>query len=312
MNGFYHRPVMLGEVIDGLKIRDGGVYFDGTVGGAGHSFAILSAAPSVTLIGTDRDEEAIKASEKRLAPFRGRFRLFHSDYRNYESVLDRAGVDRLDGVLLDYGISSHQIDEEERGFSYRSASAPLDMRMDRTAALTAKEVVNNYPPEKLVRILREYGEEQFASSIVRGIERARGKGEIATCGQLKEIVEASIPPRFRSAACARQTFQAIRIEVNGELDGLGECLRGLVGKLKQGGRICVLTFHSLEDRIVKQVFRDLATDCVCPKNFPVCVCGKRKEIEIVTAKPITASEEEIKQNSRSKSAKLRIAEKTEA
>lgn len=309
MNGFYHCPVMLKEVIDGLKIKRGGVYFDGTVGGAGHSYAILASDPTVTLIGTDRDEEAIEASEERLAPFHGRFRLFHSDYKNYESVLDRAGVDRLDGVLLDYGISSHQIDEEERGFSYRSASAPLDMRMDRSAALTAKEVVNGYPPEKLIRILREYGEEQFAASIVRGIERARSKGEIQTCGQLREIVEQNIPPRFRSAACARQTFQAIRIEVNGELEGLGECLRGLVGRLKPGGRICVLTFHSLEDRIVKQVFRELATDCTCPKNLPVCVCGKKKEIEIVNSKPITASEEEIKQNPRSKSAKLRISEK---
>ena len=308
MDGFYHRPVMLGEVIGGLNIRSGGVYFDGTLGGAGHSYAILAADPTVTLIGTDRDEEAIAASEKRLAPFAGRYRLYHTDYKNFENVLDRAGVDRLDGVLLDFGISSHQIDEEERGFSYRSASAPLDMRMDRSGGLTAKDVVNAYPPDKLFRILREYGEEPFASAIVRDLVKRREKEEISTCGQLREIVEESIPPRFRSAACARRTFQAIRIEVNGELEGLGGCLRGLIGKLKPGGRICILTFHSLEDRIVKQVFRELAEDCVCPKNFPVCVCGKKRELAPVNGKPITAGAQEIEQNPRSKSAKLRIAE----
>ncbi len=300
---------MLDEVIAGLDIKDGGVYFDGTLGGAGHSYAILAANPTVTLVGTDRDREAIEASEKRLAPFAGRFRLYHSNYKDFADVLDRAGVDKLDGVLLDYGISSHQVDDEERGFSYRSAAAPLDMRMDRENSLTAKEVVNTYPPEKLLRILREYGEETFASSIVKTIMREREKGEISTCGQLKDIVEESIPPRYRSAACARQTFQAIRIEVNGELEGLGECLKGLIRRLKSGGRVCVLTFHSLEDRIVKQVFRELASDCVCPKNLPVCVCGKKKEIDILTSKPITASEQEISENSRSKSAKLRIAAK---
>ena len=312
METFYHRPVMLGEVIAGLDIKDGGIYFDGTLGGSGHSYAILAANPTVTLVGTDRDREAIEASEKRLAPFEGRFRLYHSNYKDFADVLDRAGVDKLDGVLLDYGISSHQVDDEDRGFSYRSAAAPLDMRMDRESPLTAKEVVNTYPADRLLRILREYGEETFASAIVRTIVREREKGEIATCGQLAKIVEESIPPKFRSAACARQTFQAIRIEVNGELEGLGECLKGLIRRLKPGGRICVLTFHSLEDRIVKQVFRELASDCVCPKNLPVCVCGKKREIEILTNKPITASEEEISENSRSKSAKLRIAAKIEA
>lgn len=309
METFYHRPVMLGEVIAGLDIKDGGVYFDGTLGGSGHSYAILAANPTVTLVGTDRDREAIEASEKRLAPFEGRFRLYHSNYKDFADVLDRAGVDRLDGVLLDYGISSHQVDDEDRGFSYRSAAAPLDMRMDRESPLTAKEVVNTYPADRLLRILREYGEETFASAIVRTIVREREKGEISTCGQLAKIVEESIPPKFRSAACARQTFQAIRIEVNGELEGLGECLKGLIRRLKPGGRICVLTFHSLEDRIVKEAFKELATDCICPKNFPVCVCGKKKEIEILTKKPITAGEEELNGNPRSASAKLRIAER---
>ncbi len=309
MDTFYHRPVMLDEVIGGLNLKDGGVYFDGTLGGGGHSYAILAANPTVTLIGTDMDGEAIAATERRLAQFTGRFHLYHTNYKCYENVLGRAGVDRLDGVLLDFGISSHQIDEEERGFSYRSASAPLDMRMDQSSALTAREVVNGYPPDKLLRILREYGEESFAPAIVRNLVRRREREEITTCGQLREIVEESIPPKFRSAACARQTFQAIRIEVNGELENLGECLKGLIRRLNPGGRICVLTFHSLEDRIVKQVFRELASDCVCPKSFPVCVCGKKKEIEIVTGKPITACEQEKRENSRSKCAKLRIAEK---
>lgn len=308
----YHLPVMPEEVVRGLNLTSGGVYFDGTVGGGGHSEAILRADPTVKLIGTDRDGEAIEASAERLSPFEGRFQLYRSNYKDFDDVLDRAGVERLDGVLLDFGISSHQIDDEKRGFSYRSTSAPLDMRMDRDSGLTAKLVVNEYEPDKLLRILRDYGEEQFAPLIVKNIVKERAKGGIETCGQLARIVEESIPPRFRSAACARQTFQAIRIEVNGELEGLGDCVKGLVRRLKRGGRICVLTFHSLEDRIVKQAFRELESDCVCPKSLPVCVCGKKKEIELVNKKPITASEREIGQNPRAKSAKLRIAEKVSA
>ncbi len=312
MEPFYHRPVMLKEVLEGLNLDRGGVFFDGTVGGGGHSFGILSANGRTTLIGVDRDAEAIAASERRLAPFAGRFRLFKSDYKDFENVLDRAGADRLGGVLLDFGISSHQIDEEERGFSYRSATAPLDMRMDRDSGLTAKNVVNEYPQDRLFRILREYGEEQFASSIARGIVKRREKGAIETCGELREIVEESIPPKFRSAACARQTFQAIRIEVNGELEGLGACIKGLIGRLEVGGRICILTFHSLEDRIVKQTFRELSTGCECPKNFPVCVCGKTASVRLVSKHPLTPQREEIETNSRSKCAKLRIAEKIKA
>ena len=216
---FYHRPVMLDEVIAGLDLKPGGVYFDGTVGGGGHSFAILESDPTVRVIGTDRDEEAIEAASERLRPFEGRFQLFKSDYRRYSEVLRRAGADKLDGVLLDLGISSHQIDDEERGFSYRKASAPLDMRMDRQSGFTAEDVVNDYAEEKLFRILRDYGEERFAGAIARNIVRERERSRITTCGALSDIVEESIPVKFRSPACARQTFQAIRIEVNGELPG---------------------------------------------------------------------------------------------
>ena len=305
----YHRPVLLNEVIEGLNVQDGGIYYDATVGGGGHSYEILASGKDVRLIGTDRDDEAIAAATKRLEPFAGRFELYRSNYKEFETVLDRAGADKLCGVLLDFGISSHQIDDEERGFSYRKADAPLDMRMERTQGLTAEEVVNTYEQDRLCAILRKYGEEPFANAIARNIVREREKAPIRTCGQLASIVESSIPPKFRSAACARQTFQAIRIEVNGELDGLEECLSGLIQKLKSGGRMCVLTFHSLEDRIVKQLFAKLAEGCNCPKSFPVCVCGKKPQVKIITKKPIVASEEERKLNSRSKCAKLRIAEK---
>ena len=309
---FYHRPVMLDEVIAGLAIKPHGVYFDGTVGGGGHSFAILESDPTVRLIGTDRDEEAIKAAGERLKPFEGRFQLYKSDYRKYSEILRRAGADRLDGVLLDLGISSHQIDDEERGFSYRKASAPLDMRMDRQSGFTAEDVVNDYAEEKLFRILRDYGEERFAGAIASNIVKRRETSRITTCGELASIVEESIPLKFRSPACARQTFQAIRIEVNGELTGLRECIKGLVRHLDPGGRICILTFHSLEDRIVKETFRELQTPCTCPPQFPVCVCGKKKEVELVNKKPITAGAEETELNSRSKCAKLRIACRIEA
>ena len=303
---------MLDEVISGLAIKPHGVYFDGTVGGGGHSFAILESDPTVRLIGTDRDGEAIEAASERLKPFEGRFQLYKSDYRKYSEILKRAGADRLDGVLLDLGISSHQIDDEERGFSYRKASAPLDMRMDRQSDFTAEDVVNEYAEEKLFRILRDYGEERFAGAIASNIVKRRETSRITTCGELASIVEESIPLKFRSPACARQTFQAIRIEVNGELTGLRECIKGLVRHLDPGGRICILTFHSLEDRIVKETFRELQTPCTCPPQFPVCVCGKKKEVELVNKKPITAGAEETELNSRSRCAKLRIACRIEA
>lgn len=309
MIGFYHKPVMLDEVIAGLNVKSNGLYLDCTLGGGGHSYAILSANETARLIGTDRDGEAIAAASERLKPFEGRYLLFKSDYRNFSEVLNRAGADKLDGVLLDFGISSHQIDDESRGFSYRKASAPLDMRMDRDSSFTAEVVVNEYSEEKLNRILRDYGEEKFSALIARNIVKERERERITTCGRLADIIETSIPVKFRSPACARQSFQAIRIEVNSELSGLRECIKGLVKRLNPNGRICILTFHSLEDRIVKETFRELQSDCTCPKQFPVCVCGKKREIELVNKKPIVASDGEREENSRSKCAKLRIARK---
>ena len=305
----YHSPVLLKEVLEGLNLgkREGGVFLDCTCGGGNHSYAVLESNPTISLIGIDKDDEAIAESERRLAKFQGRFRLFRTDYKNYADVLDEAGIDKLDGFLVDLGISSHQIDDERRGFAYNKPDAPLDMRMDRRVKLTAETVVNEYPPEALRKILREYGEESFAGSIVSRIVKEREKEPIRTAGRLKEIIEASVPPQYRFHACARKTFQAIRIEVNGELNGLSEFVKSLTMRLKTGARGCIITFHSLEDRIVKNVFRELAAGCVCPKNLPVCVCGRKKEIELVGKQPIVADEKEIEENSRSKSAKLRIA-----
>ena len=310
MIAFSHKPVLLEECMQGLLLKAGGVWFDGTVGGGGHSYEILKrTSPSGQLIATDLDENAIAAASARLSEFSGRFRIYKNNYKNYAAVLEEAGVAELDGVLLDFGVSSFQLDERERGFSYMQ-DAPLDMRMDAKAPFTAEDAVNGYTEEELAKILKEYGEERFAKNIARNIAVARKKARIRTTGELAKIVEESIPAKFRqNGPCARKTFQAIRIEVNGELDGLEEAVKGLALRLKKGGRICILTFHSLEDRIVKNAFHDLATDCICDKSLPVCVCGKKKEVEIITHKPLTASAEELQNNSRAKSAKLRIAER---
>lgn len=274
----YHRPIMVDEVIRGLDVKDGGVYFDGTLGGGNHSYEILAANPTVKIVGTDRDPEAIEEAGKRLNEFRDRAIVVKSDFKDYERVLEELQIEKIDGYLLDLGISSHQIDSERRGFAYRMKNAPLDMRMDTGAALSARDVVNGYSEEALRRILREYGEERFASAIVRNIVRRRQTKPIETCGELEELVRDGIPPKFRTPACARQSFQAIRIEVNGELAGLDKCVEGLTRRLKKNGRGCVITFHSLEDRIVKRVFQKLASGCVCPKELPVCVCGDRKSV----------------------------------
>ena len=303
----YHRPIMVDEVIRGLDVKAGGVYFDGTLGGGNHSYEIVAANPTVKIVGTDRDPEAIEEAGKRLNEFRDRAIVVKSDFKDYERVLEELQIEKIDGYLLDLGISSHQIDSERRGFAYRMKNAPLDMRMDTGAALSARDVVNGYSEEALRRILREYGEERFASAIVRNIVRRRQTKPIETCGELEELVRDGIPPKFRTPACARQSFQAIRIEVNGELAGLDKCVEGLTRRLKKNGRGCVITFHSLEDRIVKRVFQKLASGCVCPKELPVCVCGKKEEIELVGR--YTASELETKENSRSKSAKLRVVRK---
>lgn len=297
--------------MEGLALKDGGVYFDGTVGGGGHSYEILKrSAPNGKLIATDLDDEAIAAATKRLSEFQGRFEIYKSNYKDFAHVFDKAGIDKIDGALLDFGISSHQIDDEERGFTYRKADAPLDMRMNTSAYLTAEIVLNTYSEEDLTRILKTYGEETFAKQIARNVVKARAEKPLKTSGDFAEIIRNSIPAKFRyGAPCERKSFQALRIEVNGELDGLTDLVLSLTKRLKKGGRIAILTFHSLEDRIVKEAFRALESPCTCPGNFPVCVCGKKPEIKTITRKPITASEEELENNSRSKCAKLRIAEK---
>ena len=311
MKDFAHIPVMLEECIEGLKIKDGGTYFDGTVGGGGHSYEILKkSSPTGKLIATDLDEDAIKAATERLAEFGDRFRIHKSDYKNFEQVLEEENIDYLDGALLDFGVSSYQLDCEERGFSYMKPDAPLDMRMDKSATLSEEKLLNEYPQSEIAKILKIYGEERFATQIAANIVKARTRKPLKTCGELVNIIESSIPAKFKlNGPCSRKSFQAIRIAVNGELDGLYECVLALTRRLKKGGRIAILTFHSLEDRIVKQAFKMLECDCICDKSLPICVCGKVKEVEIVTKKPITASVEEMAKNSRSKCAKLRIAEK---
>ncbi len=311
MKEFSHIPVMLEECMQGLNLKDGGVYFDGTVGGAGHSFEILKrTAPTGRLIATDLDDDAILAAERRLSVFKDRFEIYKSDYKDFEKVLSLAGVESLDGAILDFGVSSFQLDTEERGFSYMKPNAPLDMRMNRSQSLTAEILLNEYSQAEISKILKEYGEEKFAPNIAANIVKARTRNRLTTCGELVEIIENSIPKKFQqNGPAARKSFQAIRIAVNGELKGLYECVVGLARRLKKGGRIVILTFHSLEDRIVKQAFRYLETDCICDKNLPVCVCGKVQEVEIITKKPIVASVKEMAINSRSKCAKLRIAEK---
>lgn len=308
---FSHKPVMKEECIQGLALKAGGVYFDGTVGGGGHSYEILKrTAPNGRLIATDLDDEAIQAATKRLGEFENRFSIYKSNYKDFENVLKKAGVDALDGAILDFGISSHQIDDEERGFSYKMQNAPLDMRMDRLSPLTAEVIVNTYPEEKLAKIIKLYGEETFAKQIARNIVKYREQQPLKTSGELSQIIQKSIPAKFRyGAPCERKTFQALRVEVNGELDGLYELVTKLTRRLKKGGRIVILTFQSLEDRIVKEAFKEMENPCTCPGNFPVCVCGKKPEIKIITKKPITASDNELADNSRSKCAKLRIAEK---
>ena len=308
---FSHKPVMLEECMEGLALKDGGIWYDATVGGGGHSYEILKrTSNNGRLIATDLDDEAIAAASARLKEFDGRFEIYKSNYKDFALVFERAGIEKIDGALIDFGVSSHQLDDSDRGFTYRDKNAPLDMRMNTSAYLTAEIVLNTYSEADLARILKTYGEETFAKQIARNIVKYREKQPLKTSGEFSEIIKNSIPAKFRfGAPCERKSFQAIRIEVNGELDGLYELVLSLTRKLKKGGRIAILTFHSLEDRIVKEAFRQLEKPCTCPGNFPVCVCGKQPEIKIITKKPITASEEELENNSRSKCAKLRIAEK---
>ncbi len=307
---FSHSPVLLHECIEGLNIRAGGTYVDGTAGGGGHSYAIAERLTDGKLIAIDRDSSAIRAAGARLAPFGERVSLARNNFCEVKSVCEGLGVDRIDGILLDLGVSSHQLDTAERGFSYM-ADAPLDMRMDRRGGLTAYDVVNTYGESELRRILYEYGEEKFAPRIAATICAARERKPIETTGELVDIIKSSMPAAAKNGGHhpAKRSFQAIRIEVNGELDVIEPAIRSAVELLAPGGRIAIITFHSLEDRIVKQTFADLASGCTCPRDFPVCVCGKKPQVKLVSKKPILPSDRELEENPRSRSAKLRVAEK---
>lgn len=302
---------MLNECIDGLNVKNGGVYFDGTLGGAGHSYEILKkSAPNGKLYATDLDDFALGYAKERLKEFDGRFTLIKSNFKDFDKIMDEYSITGFDGILLDLGVSSFQLDDRERGFSYLEREVELDMRMDKSSPLSAKTVINDYSEEKLKEILKEYGEEKFSAAIARNIVKKRAVKPIEKVGELIDVILESIPKKFQhDGHPAKRTFQAIRIEVNGELDELYETVLKMGRALNKGGRIAILTFHSLEDRIVKRAFRELECDCICPKDIPVCVCGKKKEVEIITKHPIIASEEEQERNTRSKCAKLRIAEK---
>ena len=309
---FQHKPVMLNEVIDSLKIRPEGTYVDGTLGGAGHSSQIARRLSGEgRLFGFDQDAAAIEAATRRLEPYKDRVSIIRSNYSEMRERLSELGVRSADGILLDLGVSSYQLDDAQRGFSYR-ADALLDMRMDQRQKLSAREVVNGYSIEELTRVIREYGEERFARNIAKHITAEREKKQIETTGELISIIKAAIPAKAREGGGhpAKRTFQAIRIEVNRELDVLSDSLDGMIDLLADGGRICVITFHSLEDRIVKETFRRNENPCTCPPEFPVCVCGKKSKGHVITRKPIIPSEEETEENPRSKSAKLRVFERT--
>ena len=305
---FSHVSVLWKETVDAVNVTEGGVYADFTMGGGGHSSLILERGG--VLYGFDRDIDAIKVCEKRFENMGGRFNPIHSSFENVREELDRLGVDKLDGIIADLGVSSYQLDEAERGFSYMH-DAPLDMRMDRREGLSAKDVVNTYSEEKLTEIITKYGEEKWAVRIAKFICDARREKEIETTYELVDIIKAAVPLGARKDGPhpAKRTFQAIRIEVNGELRILENAIRDGVDKLKCGGRMAVITFHSLEDRIVKDTFNSLANACTCPKNFPVCVCGKKDSVKVITRKPILPSNEEVENNPRSRSAKLRVCEK---
>ena len=308
---FSHRSVLLDECIEALSIRRDGIYVDGTAGGAGHSFVIAShLGEGGKLLALDQDETAVKVAAERLSVYGERAEVVHTNFRNLASVCESRGIEHIDGLLLDLGVSSYQLDTAERGFSYR-ADAPLDMRMDVNNPLSAKEVVNEYSEDALRRILFEYGEERFSSRIASNIVRARESKTIETTGELVEIVKRSVPAPSGKGGHhpAMRTFQALRIEVNAELDVIAPAIKSAVSLLNPGGRIAIITFHSLEDRIVKQTFSSLLGGCTCPKSFPVCVCGNRPQIRLVNRKPILPSNEELEQNPRSHSAKLRVAEK---
>lgn len=308
---FVHRPVLLDETIEGLNIKENGCYVDGTLGGAGHASEVCKRLGEYgRFVGIDQDEDAIAAASKRLEPFGEKVTIVRSNYCQIEEVLGNLGIEKVDGILLDIGVSSYQFDNFERGFSYRE-DAPLDMRMDNRQTLSAKTVVNTYSEQELYRIIRDYGEDTFAKNIAKHIVRARQEKEIETTGELVEIIRAAIPMKIQKTMGhpAKQTFQAIRIEVNRELEVLENSIDAMIDRLNPGGRLCIITFHSLEDRIVKNLFRKAENPCVCPPNFPVCMCGKKSKGKCITRKPIVPSAEELEVNHRAKSSKLRVFEK---
>ena len=307
---FNHVSVLLNEAIDGLNIKENGIYMDGTLGGAGHSKVIAQRLTSGMLIGVDQDLNAIAKSKKVLKEFGDRVTIVHSNFRNIKSILKDLDIEKIDGALLDLGVSSHQLDEGERGFSY-NYDAPLDMRMNKKQKFSAWNLVNEYSLEELNRVISDFGEEKWSKRIAEFIIQERETNTIDTTKDLVEVIKKAIPKgaRRKGPHPAKRTFQAIRIEVNMELDILRQSIIDIVDSLKSKGRICIITFHSLEDRIVKETFKYLNKDCICPKEFPICKCDKQKEIKIITRKPLEPSDIEIKENSRARSAKLRIAEK---
>ena len=308
-----HKPVLLDECLDALAIRPDGIYLDGTLGRAGHSLEILRRLTTGRLIGIDRDMTAIEAATERLAEFGDRVTLVHSNFSELGAVLEDLGISgKVDGMLFDLGVSSPQLDEAHRGFSYMQ-DAPLDMRMDASALLDAREVVNTWSADELKRILRDYGEERYAPQIARAIVRAREQKPIETTLELVDVIRSAMPAAAlrEKQHPAKRSFQAIRIAVNGELDALPPMLEAATKGLRPGGRLAVITFHSLEDRIVKQTMRELATGCTCPPEFPVCVCGNKPKLELVSRKPIVSGAAELDENPRARSAKLRVAQRTE-
>ena len=308
---FGHTSVLLYETVGSLNIIPGGCYVDGTLGGAGHAFEVCKRLGNGRLIGIDQDGDAIAAALARLAPFQDKVTIVRDNYCNIVRVLQELGIEKVDGIYLDLGVSSWQLDERSRGFTYRE-DAPLDMRMDQRQEKTAADIVNTYSESELYRMIRDYGEDKFAKNIAKHIVRAREAKPIETTGELTEIIKAAIPMKMRVTGGhpAKQTFQAIRIELNRELEVLNQSIDTMIELLKPGGRLCIITFHSLEDRIVKTKFRNNENPCICPPDFPVCVCGRTSRGRVVTRKPIVPTEEEIEENSRAKSSKLRVFERS--
>ncbi len=309
---FKHKSVLLEETIEYLNIHPDGIYVDGTLGGGGHAYEVCRRlSEKGRFVGIDQDADAIKAATRRLAQFEDRVQIIRNNYCEMQEVLAELGIVKVDGIVLDLGVSSYQLDDPARGFTYRSMDAPLDMRMDTRQSFTAKELINTYSEYELYRVIRDYGEDKFAKNIAKHIVMAREKKEIETTGELTEIVKAAIPAKVRMSGGhpSKRTFQAIRIELNRELEVLQDSLEDMICLLNPGGRLCVITFHSLEDRVVKNIYKKSENPCTCPSDFPVCVCGKKPMGKAVTRKPIIPSEEEIEYNPRSKSAKLRVFER---